>query len=70
MRPSRGSIQAMHWLARSANGWPRVDSSQSNSAMTRGSVAMEHHIVQPVVAVHKAYRAVVFGHFGRKPGHQ
>ena len=36
--PSLGSIQAMHWLARSASGCPRVDSSQSSRAMTRGSV--------------------------------
>ena len=29
---------------------------------------VEHHIVQPVVAVHQAYHAIVFGHVLHQPG--
>ena len=33
-------------------GSPSVDNSQSSTAITRGSVGMEDHVVEPVVAMH------------------
>jgi hypothetical protein len=62
-RPSGpgGICHCMMTAARSAKGWPSVDSSQSSTATQPRRVGREQQVVEPEIAMHQRHLPVILG---------